>query len=315
MLAVLGAATAFVIAGCATTPSNTSMSDVEQAAKATESDLTSMQPFYVLVVGNDTRTGTVDAAQAQYADGNARSDTMILMRIDPTTYKITLVSIPRDTAATVGSGTMRINAGYEANGMAGAVDQTQKLTGVKVSYYFNMNFVQFEQFVDKIGGVTANVPIAMSLQDIVTGSKVSLNSGDQALNGSQALVLARVRKSYANDGEACRQIQDRQLVAAFIQKVASQPAAQSATYVDDLAACSETNMPTADLLKYVSAFVANKSKITVLSGTGPYQGSDDPAFGGWIIPRDEATWKQIISVMEAGGDPSTVVASPDVVAS
>ena len=79
----------------------------EPAAESEPTDTQLMQeaagdakaPFYVLVVGNDSRVGTTQISLEDYADGTGRSDTMMLVRVDPVTYKITLVTVPRDTEA------------------------------------------------------------------------------------------------------------------------------------------------------------------------------------------------------------------------
>ena len=197
----------------------------EPAAESEPTDTQLMQeaagdakaPFYVLVVGNDSRVGTTQISLEDYADGTGRSDTMMLVRVDPVTYKITLVTVPRDTEADYEGSVVKINELYRQGGMEAAVEGVESLTGVHVQYYLDMGFVGFEKFVDQIGGVTANVPIDMHLKDIVNGGTIELNAGTQELDGPEALVLARVRKLYAADIEACRQIQDRQLVEAGIR--------------------------------------------------------------------------------------------------
>ena len=153
----------------------------------------------------------------------------------------------------------------------------------------------------------------MQLVDIVSGDKIALNAGTQELNGPEALVLARSRKQYANDLDACRQIQDRQLVQVGIEQVAADPL-NAALHVQALIDNCDTDWATANLIETVKAFAQNADKITFVSGTGPYQGDIDPDINLWLADRDEATWAKIISTVEAGGDPETIVASPNVAA-
>ena len=170
----------------------------EPAAESEPTDTQLMQeaagdakaPFYVLVVGNDSRVGTTQISLEDYADGTGRSDTMMLVRVDPVTYKITLVTVPRDTEADYEGSVVKINELYRQGGMEAAVEGVESLTGVHVQYYLDMGFVGFEKFVDQIGGVTANVPIDMHLKDIVNGGTIELNAGTQELDGPEALVLA-----------------------------------------------------------------------------------------------------------------------------
>lgn len=306
-----------IVAGCqqetAAPESDTSlMNEAVDGGKEPVSPIET--PFYVLVVGNDSRTGTTEASKAEYADGTARSDVMMLARIDPKTYQVTLVTVPRDTEATVGGSVTKINEAYHVGGIDAAIDQVESLTGVHVQYYLDMGFVDFENFVNQIGGVTANVPIDMHLADIVNGGNIELGAGTQALDGPQALVLARVRKLYAADIEACRQIQDRQIVEVGIKQVAADPA-NAAAHVNTLLANANTNWPMDELVSVVADFAAHADKITVLSGTGPYVGDFMDEYDGlWLTPRDEDTWKKVMQVVDEGGDPTTVVPLPEVAA-
>ncbi len=169
------------------------VSDSVQTAKA------ETEPFYVMVVGNDSRTGTVEITKPEYSDGTGRSDVLMLVRVDPKTYKVSLISVPRDTCTEYNGQKMKLNEVYHVGGVKELEKEVAKLTGVTPKYYMDMDFVQFEKFVDQLGGVTANVPINMQLVDIVSGDKIALNAGTQELNGPEALVLARSRKQYAND--------------------------------------------------------------------------------------------------------------------
>ncbi|RDB70512.1 LytR family transcriptional regulator [Eggerthella sinensis] len=310
-VAVCGVFALLLLSGCqqqeaAPSETATDVQLMQEAGKSTE------DPFYVLVVGNDSRKGTTEIENANYADGTGRSDTMMLARVDPETYRVTLVSIARDTEATLDGSVVKINEIYRQGGIDAAIAEVEKLTGVHVRYYLDMGFVGFENFVNEIGGITANVPIDLHLKDIVGGDKIVLSAGTQELNGPQALVLARVRKLYAADIEACRQIQDRQIVEAGIKQVAADPA-NAAAHVDTLLANADTNWPTDELAAMVADFAAHADEITVLSGTGPYVGDFMEEYDGlWLTPRDEDTWKKVMQVVDEGGDPTTVVPLPEV---
>ena len=216
----------------------------------------------------------------------------MLARIDPKTYSVALISVPRDTSTEYNGQKMKLNEVYHIAGIEALESEVAKLTGVTPKYYLDMDFVQFEKFVDQLGGVTANVPINMQLVDIVSGDNIALNAGTQELNGPEALVLARSRKQYANDLDACRQIQDRQLVQVGIQQVAADPV-NAALHVQALVDNCDTDWNAADLVETVKVFAQNADKIEFTSGTGPYQGDIDPDINLWLAYRDEATWAQI----------------------
>ncbi len=292
---------------------NNVSSDVEQSSEiATKAAMPSS--FWALVCGNDTRLGTVEIEKEEYKDGNARADTILLVHVDTDTKKIALVSVPRDTATTINGQTVKINEAYRIGGMSMLIDEVEKLTGVKASYYMNVNFVQYEKLIEGLGGHDGNVPIDMSLQDIVGGSTIELKSGEQHLNGAQSLVLARTRKLYADDLDACRQIQNRQILQRVITKLTSNPDLID-TVVDLAIANSDTNFD-ADSLKEVAKTLASASSdITFTSGTGPYKGGAVAEAGNlWLATRDEQTWKSTIEVALAGGDMNSVYADPVVAA-
>lgn len=297
---------AFGLFGCGSQEAVEEKPDTDMAV---ESDALSMEPFWVLLVGNDTRTGTVEITKAQYADGNARSDVMMLVRVAPADHAITLVTIPRDTAATVDGTTQKINTAYQSGGIEAAVDQVEQLTGVSVAHWLDIDFVQFEAFINALGGVSVNVPATLNLQDIVGGEDITLQPGTQTLDGAQALVLSRSRKTYAGFQDACRQIQNRAIVAAGIQQVAADPEGVDAA-AQALLANVDTDWDAENLTKYVQEFANHADELTIYSATGPYDGGIDAASGLWLTIRDEATWAKVIEVADAGEDPSGIVPVP-----
>lgn len=282
------------------------MRDVDVMTNITEADST---PFYVLVIGNDSRAGTVEEGSATYADGSARSDTMMLVRVDPNTYQLTIVSIPRDTAVMSEWGGQKINNYYSWYGIEGLTQEVYNLTGIEPKYYLDTNFVQFENLVDALGGCIVTIPIEMSLQDVVGGEYITLQEGEQTLNGAQALVAARQRKQYAYDQDECRQILNRQILISLIMQVAQNPEGVRGA-VDALLANTETNWPKDKLFSMVLDFALHKDQITVYTGSGPGDGDIDETSGIWLATRDEAKWAEIIDIMDAGGDPSVLFVQP-----
>ena len=316
-LAVVCIAALVALVGCTSSSSSSASSssgssglpeatDVKQSAAPAVYD----KPFYVLVVGNDTRIGTVEITRESYADGNARADTCMLVRVDPINYKVTLVTVPRDTAAEIDGKTRKIDEAYQFHGMPGILDQVKQLTGVECRYYFNMTFVQFVDFINQLGGVTVNVPVDMSMQDIVGGEQIELTAGEQKLNGAEALVYTRMRKIFQESQDATRQIQDRALVDSAIRMVANNPALAGVA-VDAIVGHSETNWNRDDLLRLVNMFCEHAPQLQILAGTGPYEGDEQGDF--WLTTRDEETWHKLIDVVNEGGDPTTVVPLPKMV--
>lgn len=136
------------------------------------------------------------------------SDTMMLVRFDPTTKKVTVLSIPRDTKASIeGVGVKKIN---EANyyGGAGLAAQTisQTLGGVQVDRYIRVNVQGVEKLIDALGGVNMYVPRDMKYQDDSQHLYINLKKGQQHLDGNKALQLLRFRyDEYGDIGRVQRQ--------------------------------------------------------------------------------------------------------------
>lgn len=283
-----------------------------EAKEATVEIQTETEPFYVLVVGNDSRTGTVDISKSMFADGLGRSDTMMLVRVDPINYDVCIITIPRDTAAQINGQTLKINDAYRQGGIDGLAEQVQLLTGVTPKYYLDLGFVTFEQFIDEVGGVDVNVPVPVTLQDIVAGGdQITVGTGQQTLDGVEALIFTRARHEYANDEDACRQIQDRQVVESLINKVLSDPENVS-KYTKALSGCADSDWDAAGMSALIKDFVAHSDQVVIRSGTGPYAGDIDPSVDLWLATRDEATWARVIETAENGGDLNSVVPLPNV---
>lgn len=311
-IAFLGLCTVGLLAVCACQPAEEEPEKKQDSLEVTEE--TVREPYYVLVVGQDSRTGTTEIDKTEYADGTGRADTAMLVRIDEKQGEIALVTVPRDTRAELDGTAVKINEIYRQKGARVFADEVETLAGVSIKYCLSMSFVQFENFVDGLGGVSANVPIDMSLADIVSGTGISLSAGEQDLDGPEALVLSRMRKAYANDLDACRQIQNRQLVERGIQKVLDNPA-QAALHAQVLIDNVDTDWPAADLLESITGFVAKADSVKFTLGTGPYAGDIDESAGGiWLANRDEETWRKVIEAVESGNDPNAVVPLPNVAA-
>lgn len=276
------------------------------------------QPFYVLLIGSDSRKGTAlyTGRSNEHAQVNQHSDIMTLVRVDLTAPQLTLVTIPRDTQ--LEGSDAKINEALAAhNDPEDVVAAVEQLTGVEVPYYMMTTFMGFEQLVDGMDGVQVDVPQTVTVPDPATATDLEVRAGsDRQLDGAQALVVARARKEYAEDEDALRQVNVRNLEVAIIEKGIQACSASGShgtsftAMLDALMANVRTNMDDKLLAAMADDLAHNSSNLVIYSGTGPYKGdvNDD---GLWVVPEDAQTWAQLMETVGAGGDPASVVPNPE----
>jgi LCP family protein required for cell wall assembly len=269
----------------------------------------SKRPFYALLVGNDSRDGTVDEGKGKHgSDGRKRSDVMMRLRVDPKKHQVTIVSIPRDTQAYDGDEKIKINWMYNRGGIEASVDKVEEYTGANIKYYFDVSFAEFVKLVDALGGVDVNVPADMTFRDVMSGDKITLQAGDQHLEGNQALVFARVRKIF-QEMDSSRQYDDRQIIQSLMQKAIDNPE-KLAEYTGDFMDIVHTNMDADALAYYLKDFIDHKDDVKFLSGSFPAEGDIDAETGQWLAWRDPDQWAAIMEVVDKGGDPNDVYTPP-----
>src|SRR3954452_15587939 len=174
------------------------------------------KPAIALVLGTDHR----------YIDGKApgRSDTMMLIRTDPATHTVSLLSFPRDLQVEIhcpGRGTWvdKINAAYPTCGPSGPLETLKHLTNIPINYLISVNFVGFIQVVNKLGGVYMDVD--RRYLNNHTGpsgyAAINLQAGYQRLNGKQALDFVRYRHT---DNDLFRVARQQMFVRAAKEQLA-----------------------------------------------------------------------------------------------
>jgi LCP family protein required for cell wall assembly len=156
------------------------------------------QPAIALVAGYDVR-GKMRGANP-YAGSN--SDTLMLMRADPTTNTLSLLSFPRDMYVPIYChGNIvdthdRINSAWGLcgnNGPAATLDTIEHLTGLHINYFITLDFHAFKQLVNNLHGVYMNVDRRYYIAPHTGTSAINLQPGYQKLDGGQALSYVRYR--------------------------------------------------------------------------------------------------------------------------
>jgi len=182
------------------------------------------QPATALVIGYDHRSGEQGLP--------SRSDTMMLLRADPVTKTISLLSFPRDLVVPlycpgkgggppVPFGSGRINSAYANCGQGGALETVRRLTGLPINYLISVNFLGFIAVVNKLGGVWMDIDRRYYNRNVGTGStnyaNIDLQPGYQRLTGKQALDFVRYRHT---DSDVYRLARQQMFVSAARQQIA-----------------------------------------------------------------------------------------------
>lgn len=247
-------------------------------------------PYYVLALGSDAREG----------EETSRTDTMILVRVDPIGGKLTMLSIPRDTMVEIeGYGTQKINAAYTFGGVAGAVQAVSQLTGAPISHAAVIRFDGIETLVDHLGGVTVDVPVPVNDPEY-TG--LVLPAGPQEMDGHTALLFSRVRHGF-DLGDYQRQKDQRILIEAIMRKALSRSPLEMPGMVGSMGGLLGTSMRMYSIMPLMLRF-ALPGGVTTYQATVP---SETAMIDGVsYVVADEQALSEMMSLIDAGGDPATL---------
>jgi LCP family protein required for cell wall assembly len=162
-------------------------------------------PFSVLMLGVDEREGD-----------SGRSDTMIVLTVNPNNNSVKMLSIPRDTRTEIiGKGKQdKINHAYAFGGIPMAMDTVENFLDIPIDYYIQVNMKGFTDMVDAVGGVKVKNDLDFT-QDGFHFAK-----GELKLNGKKALSYTRMRKQDPR-GDFCRQTRQRQIIDGVVKEGAS----------------------------------------------------------------------------------------------
>lgn len=253
------------------------------------------QPYYVLLMGSDSRSEDTDVA---------RADSIMLCRVDEANKKVTMISLPRDLRVQIeGHGYGKLNSTLTYDGYSGAIKAVSELAGVPISYYATIYFSGFKQLVDDLGGVTVEVPKGTYYKG------VSVPAGKHVhINGKQALVLARCRHGKPADqgayaaGDYQRTKNQRNLMKAIVKKIMKKPIWEVPSLCLTVAQCIETNMPAWKLAKVAISMRGIDTSKDMYSATAPATSQYINGVSYQIL--EETQWKQMMARVEDGEDPN-----------
>lgn len=233
-------------------------------------------PFSVLLLGVDERE-----------DDRGRSDTMVVMTVNPETQSTKMVSIPRDTyTEIIGRGTTdKINHAYAFGGIEMSMDTTENLLDIPIDYVVQVNMEGFEDIVDAVDGVGVNNTLAFD----------NFAEGDIHLNGEEALEYVRMRYEDPR-GDFGRQDRQKQVIQGVIRKGASINSLWNYKDIfDALGQNVRTNMTfneMVDVQRNYQDAVTNVDQLIVEDGYG------ETINGIWYYMMDDAELAEIQSTLK-----------------
>ncbi|WP_036129100.1 MULTISPECIES: LCP family protein [Lysinibacillus] len=184
---------------------NTPLIQTTDAAQLEEKTVIKKEPFSVLMLGVDERK-----------DDSGRSDTMIVITVNPEKQTMKMLSIPRDTRTEIiGHDTVdKINHAYAFGGVPMAVDTVENFLNIPIDYYVFINMEGFLQIIDTLGGVTINNDMDLTFDEY------HFPEGEITLDGNEALIFSRIRYEDPR-GDFGRQIRQRQIIEAVMKKAST----------------------------------------------------------------------------------------------
>lgn len=186
-----------------------------QLAKRDRSILS--EPTTVLVIGTD-------GGRAPGRGDANRSDSMLLVHLNPETNRIAYLSIPRDLQVEIpGYGTSKINAANQIGGPALTLATVKGLTGLPIDHVVVVDFDGFKELIDAVGGIEVNVPKAILSNKFDCPYKPArcdewegwrFEKGPQHMDGRRALVYSRIRTNQLDPSDSDITRGNRQQIVA-----------------------------------------------------------------------------------------------------
>jgi len=215
----------------------------------------SSERINILFLGADART-----PQTQ-----GYTDSINILSIDKKTKEVSLLSIPRDTRVEIaGKGVDKINSAYAYGDINTTKETVENFLKVRIDYYILVDFTDFKEMVDTLGGITMNVEPHISKARPELHGK----TGVSKLTGEEALIYVRFRQDSESEGGRMRR--HREAIQAIIDG-ALNPSniLQSPAVLNQLRENVKTDIPpleTTVIETLITGFDINNARIGVVTG-------------------------------------------------
>ncbi|MEM7061799.1 MAG: LCP family protein [Cyanobacteria bacterium P01_B01_bin.77] len=253
------------------------------------------RPVNILVLGVKVLTSDLDDPVEEDVGYHALvnsfeglSDTMLLLRFNPRTGQLVVMSVPRDTRALVNGVLTKINeANLDGGPALTAESLSDLLGGVAIDRYVRINVQGVEKLIDALGGVSVNVPKDMKYQDDSQHLYINLKAGQQTLNGDQALQFLRFR--YDDYGDIGRVQRQQTMMRAVIEQTLN-PAtiARLPKILSVIQSHVDTNLSVEELVALVGyGSQTNRSDVQMLMLPGNFSSPAEYELSYWLPNYDK----------------------------
>ena len=224
--------------------------------------------------------GGVDLSGNKDIRGAGRGDVNILLTVNPQTKKSQLQVIPRDLYCynPVKKKSSKLSYSGKWGGVQSSIASIEHEFGIKINYYAKINFEGLIELIDELGGIDA-----YSHYDY-TVNGFHYKKGINHLNGTQALAMARERKSLPLN-ERSRGLQQMEIIKGIMKKVSQNPSFDNLkTILSTIENNFVTNLPEDQFIDAFQLFLDMKDSLLHLkaySMDGQYKWHDDEIIKGY----------------------------------
>nr|WP_295972308.1 LCP family protein [uncultured Bacillus sp.] len=236
-------------------------------------------PISVLLVGVDERE-----------DDAGRTDSMLVLTVNPEKNSTKILSIPRDTRAELidrkdhdNDTISKMNHSYAYGGIEMTIDSIENFLNIPIDYYVKVNMEGFKDIVDAVGGIDVSNKYSFELDGVY------LSKGEHHLNGEKALQYARMRKEDP-DGDFGRQERQREVISKVIKKGASISSLTNYNEIlDALSDNVETSLTMQEIVSMQKSYLKAANTIEKLE----IKGENTKVDGVWFYIVDEDTRQEL----------------------
>lgn len=246
------------------------------------------QPLAILLLGTDD--GALNRAK-----GGGRSDTMIVMALNPKEKKSLMVSLERDSYVYItNKGSKdKLNSAYVYGGPTNSMETVERMLNIPLDYYVTINMKGLEDLVDAVGGVTVDSNISFDYEGY------HFQKGPNKIEtGKEALAFTRMRYDDP-EGDYGRQKRQRALITAIIKKMGSGSSIlHYKSILNTLENNMKTDIPSSTMVKLASGYRScfEHMQSDYLHGTGFMQNGISYQNVSQDLPRVQKELQQILEI-------------------